>query len=73
MRSAGIEIIEKKEVAPIKEEKHSILAQKLSGSVQNPTVKTEHTLDNITKTNTPTMADVKPKIPGIDPYREIPE
>ncbi len=38
-----------------------ILAQKMSGPVKVETVKTEHTLENITK------------IPKIDPYREIPE
>ncbi|MFZ1020150.1 MAG: hypothetical protein WAN61_04180 [Minisyncoccia bacterium] len=39
----------------------SALAQKMSGPVKVETVKTEHTLENITK------------IPKIDPYREIPE
>ncbi len=53
---------------------HPILEQKLSGSVQIPTVKTEHSLENITKkydlvVGAPSGA-VKPKI---DPYREIPE
>ncbi len=52
---------------------HPILAQKLSGSVQIPTIKTEHTLDNITKTPVPQSPSVKPKIPNVDPYREMPE
>jgi hypothetical protein len=38
-----------------------------------PIVKTEHTIENITKTNTPVPIDLKPKIPKVDPYREIPE
>jgi hypothetical protein len=42
---------------------HPILAQKMSGPVQTQMVKTEHTLENITKA----------KIPATDPYREIPE
>jgi hypothetical protein len=54
-------------------EKHPILAQKLSGFTQGGVVETHHSLDNITKTNTPNPADVKPKIPSMDPYREIPE
>lgn len=55
------------------EESHPILAQKLSGFTQSGLVETHHSLDNITKTNTPNPADIKPKIPSIDPYREIPE
>lgn len=49
----------------------SILVQKLSGSVQIPMVKTEHSLENITKV--PSTPSVVAKIPNIDPYREIPE
>jgi hypothetical protein len=52
---------------------HPMLSQKMSGSFQMPIVKTEHTLENITKTNTPVPVDLKPKIPKVDPYREIPE
>ena len=44
----------------------SILAQKLSAPVQTSTVKTDHTLPNIT----PPSASGKPTV---DPYREIPE
>ena len=44
----------------------SILAQKLSAPVQTSTVKTDHTLPNIT----PPSASGKP---AVDPYREIPE
>ena len=50
-----------------------ILAQKLSGSVQIPTVRTEHTLDNLTKINTPNPGNTKVEKPKVDPYREIPE
>ncbi|MFA6077129.1 MAG: hypothetical protein WC735_03600 [Candidatus Paceibacterota bacterium] len=46
---------------------HPILAQKLSASVQAPIVKTDHSLGNLSKTNTPNTT------PKIDPYREIPE
>jgi len=57
---------------------HPILAQKLSGSFQIPTVKTEHTLENITKTNQPANTPVPetPKAsypPKADPYRINPE
>lgn len=55
-----------------KEEPHPILAQKLSGSFQTPIVKTDHSLENITKT----AGEPKPPAPQgpkIDPYREIPE
>ena len=70
LNSAGIEIVpEKSEPAP----KHPIFAQKLSGSFQVPIVKTEHTLENITKTTTPTPPSPTPSKPNIDPYREIPE
>ena len=50
-----------------------ILAQKLSGSFQIPSVKTEHFLENITKTPPPTPASPKVEKPLIDPYRELPE
>ncbi len=60
--------IEKPElIEKVREEVHPILAQKLSGSVQVPTVKTDHSLNNLTSNNTPSAA-LK-----IDPYREIPE
>lgn len=52
---------------------HPILHQKLNEISQIPSVKTEHTLENITKTTTPNGVDTKPKIPNVDPYREIPE
>ena len=60
------------------EEVHPILAQKLSGVLQTPVVKTEHTLENITKAGAPTGAgipteNVEIEKPKIDPYREIPE
>jgi hypothetical protein len=85
LSDAGIEILnengnEKKETLPIPEKLelngnivHPMLSQKMSGSFQVPIVKTEHTLENITKTNVPVPVDLKPKIPKVDPYREIPE
>ncbi|MFH1201102.1 MAG: hypothetical protein V1484_02110 [bacterium] len=48
-----------------------ILAQKLSDSFQVPIVKTEHTLENITKSPNTDSGIVKS--PGIDPYRETPD
>ena len=53
----------------------SVASQKLSGSFQIPTVKTEYTLNNISKQNQPqtqTSTPTTPK-PNVDPYREIPE
>ncbi|MFA4975595.1 MAG: hypothetical protein WC839_02270 [Candidatus Paceibacterota bacterium] len=49
----------------------SILGQKLSGTFQNPTTETEHTLENITK-NASANSDIS-KSPTVDPYREVPE
>jgi hypothetical protein len=82
LNSAGIEIITKPDLTlpelkvgdkQEKTEIHPMLAQKLSDSVQTPLVKTEHTLENITKTNMPNSENTKAKIPNVDPYREIPE
>jgi hypothetical protein len=56
-----------------KEEAHPILAQKLSSSVQSAVIKTEHTLDNITKTNIPIPPTTPISKGAMDPYREIPE
>ncbi len=85
LNKAGIEIVPELIAKPV-EEVHPIVAQKLSASVQVPIVKTEHTLDNITKpvrsagstadalgTPVPQAVNSKPKIPNVDPYREIPE
>lgn len=70
LNSAGIKIIpEKKELTTLP----PILAQKLSGSLQVPMVKTKHSLENITKINIPTPQNTKVNKPAIDPYREIPE
>ncbi|MFA5778013.1 MAG: hypothetical protein WC870_00775 [Candidatus Paceibacterota bacterium] len=68
--SAGIQIIPENDVSEkkLKEDVHGILAQKLSVPVQNPMVKTEHTMDNITKTTTS-----NPYPPKGDPYRLPPE
>lgn len=83
LNSAGIEIVpdmpsipsiglkQMEKPAPVPE--HPIFAQKLSGSFQMPVVKTEHTLENITKTTTPTPPSPTPSKPNMDPYREIPE
>ncbi len=56
-----------------KAEIHPILAQKLSGSFKTPIIETQHSLDNITKKSMPNPVNIKPKIPGVDPYREMPE
>jgi len=75
LNSAGIQIVEEPRPAPTqpRETVHPILAQKLSSSVQAPTITTEHTLNNITKTGIPTAENAKTSKPYIDPYREIPE
>lgn len=76
LKSHGIDIVpEKLEIdAP-----HPILAQKLSSSVQTPTVKNEYALKP-TPVKTPEVKKVPPPTPKIttygtkaDPYREIPE
>lgn len=54
---------------PVEKAVHPILVQKLSGSFQMPSVKTEHSLENMTKANQTSTASK----PSIDPYREIPE
>ena len=63
---------------PIKKEIDSILAQKLSNSFQIPAVKTEHSLENLTKTSQPSGASSTPSTPTSyppksDPYRLPPE
>src|SRR3989338_6481883 len=56
-----------------KEEPHPILAQKMSGSFQIPTVKTEHTdSGNLSKPATP-VSILKTYPKGTDPYRMTPE
>jgi hypothetical protein len=52
-----------------REDVHPILAQKLSAPVQMPSVKTEYSLDNITKTTAPTSSYP----PKADPYRLSPD
>ena len=55
----------------------SIASQKLSGSFQIPAVKTEYTLNNLSKQEIkkeiPTQADAGAVKLKVDPYREIPE
>ena len=58
--------------APAANAARPIFIQKLSGPLQVPPVKTEHTLDNITKVGAP-APDTKAGQPRIDPYREMPE
>lgn len=50
---------------------HPLLAQKLSGTVQNEVVETEHSLSNISKAPTPPSISAYP--PKQDPYRLPPE
>ena len=83
LHSAGIEIIPDLPAVPSAQLMQAgklelttpppILTQKLSGSFQVPIVKTEHSLENITKINIPTPQNTKINKPSIDPYREIPE
>lgn len=76
MKSAGIKIHETKEIeAPV-----SVLS-KLSGSFNLPSVKTEYSLQNISKAGLPTTPSVTPipipaaprTTPKVDPYREATE
>jgi len=70
LKSVRIEIVpEKLELTT--PETPAILTQKLSSQVKNEVVKTEHSLENITKS--PNTDDKILKGPRIDPYREIPE
>ena len=62
-----LKTIEKKE-----EVIHPILTEKLSGPSQILSVRTEHTLENISKP-APSPASAVPQAPKIDPYREPPE
>ena len=67
LNDAGIEIVPEKLELPTTKETPSIITQKLSGFMQNTVVKTEHTIDNMTK-STPTSYP-----PKADPYRINPE
>jgi hypothetical protein len=67
LSNAGIEIIPEKLEIPTAEKTPSILAQKLSAPMQTPAVRTDHTLENLTKTVPATY----PK--NGDPYRLPPE
>ena len=65
--SAGIEIVGEKDI-------HPMLLQKLSTSVQTPTIKTTHTLENITpKIDAPVKPTPSVYPPKADPYRLSPE
>ena len=71
LKSAGIEIVpEKLELTT--PATRSILTQKLSGTVKNEVVRTEHSLENITKSPNINSSEVVKSL-KIDPYREIPE
>jgi|SRR3989344_5916402 len=56
-----------------KPETHLLLTPKLSGPVQMPTVKTDHTLDNLSSSNPPSKPVINSGTTKVDPYREIPE
>jgi hypothetical protein len=73
MKSAGIEIIPEKLEITGGEAARPIFAEKLSMPVQSQTTRTEHTLDNLSKTNTGEVPIATSEKPKIDPYREIPE
>lgn len=64
--------IEKPELITTKEEVHPILMQKLSGSFQIPTIKTDHTLQNLSsgdKESIITTKNAPNAVPKVDPYR----
>jgi len=67
----GIEIIPEKLVTVSTPTAPSILSQKLSGPVNVPPVKTEHSLQNLSSTTKD--VPVKNNVLKTDPYREIPE
>ncbi len=78
----GIEIPVKVTIVPVpqkvgteikEKETNPLLAQKLSSSFQMGVVKTEHSLDNLTKAAPSAPIAVKTKILNADPYRELPE
>lgn len=80
LKKAGIEIENRDDLlkkvenpAPTPIPKISpIFVDKLSTSVQNKMVKTEHTLENISSVDKK-IVPPKNKLPTADPYREIPE
>ncbi len=65
-KSAGIEVLPKKEEAP---KTISFANQKLTNTFQMPKTTSEYSLNNISKQN----EVPKQTAPKIDPYREIPE
>jgi hypothetical protein len=76
LNKAGIEIIPQTMSQPelTAPEPHPLLAHKLSSPFKAEVVKTEHTLENITKV----VPEAKTPVPqstakSVDPYREIPE
>ena len=74
LNSTGVEIVPEKLELKKPEITDIISAQKLSGPMQIGIVKTNHSLSNITKTNTQNTSDTIPKAPNsVDPYREMPE
>ncbi|KKR62268.1 hypothetical protein A2643_00395 [Candidatus Nomurabacteria bacterium RIFCSPHIGHO2_01_FULL_39_220] len=87
LKSAGIEIIHDLSAVPSAqlmqtgkleiERAHPILTQKLSSTVQTPVVKTEHAIENITRTSSeikePVSETPKSYPKNADPYRLPPE
>ncbi|MEK7140309.1 MAG: hypothetical protein AAB815_00835 [Patescibacteria group bacterium] len=52
---------------------HPISAQKLAGSFQIPSAKTDHSVENLSKTAPGPSGGIERKKISVDPYRELPE
>ena len=52
---------------------HPISTQKLAGSFQIPAIKTDHSVDNLSRTAPGTSGGMESKKISVDPYRELPE
>jgi hypothetical protein len=82
LKKAGIEIEPTKNIPqvpngpktepPVEKKVESIPFQKLSGSFQIPTIKTEYSLNNISKQETKKDPNLPPISSKIDPYRANP-
>lgn len=74
--SKGVQIntMELKEGDPVIDQKmQPVLSQKLAGSYKAETIKTDHSIGNITKDVSINSSAPKIYPPNADPYREIPE
>jgi hypothetical protein len=89
LKSAGIEILNGNEKIPVPEKlelsakpaatttvnpaPHIIMTDKLAGPVQTTAVKTDHSVENLTKAPEEAPKQAETKKYTVDPYREMPE